>query len=239
MDDKSGEPGPPSGQMSQGRQPEILQKLSASARAQFLDMCQEKRLAAGEHLFDQGTRHARTYLIKKGLVRTYYLAASGREITLAYWSDGDLVGGPDFLGGHDHIWSARAIEPTDVLAISGTDLNELSRRYPDVALSVIAALSFKLRWISLLLQIHCTESVVQRLAHLLVMLGEMYGVPEQDGILIRHHFSQTDLATIAGASRQWVSKTLHELQDAGKIGLQNRQIVIRDIEGLRRLEALP
>lgn len=60
----------------------------------------------GETIFLQGDRHNGIFLIEAGQVRTYYAGPSGREITLAYWTPGHFVGGPEVFGGGLHIWSA-------------------------------------------------------------------------------------------------------------------------------------
>ena len=39
----------------------------------------------------------KSHLIHSGVVRTYYVAPSGKEITIAYWPQGTLVGGPNVL----------------------------------------------------------------------------------------------------------------------------------------------
>jgi len=53
----------------------------------------------GDVLFMQGARHATDFLVTSGAIQTYYVSPLGKEITLAYWSTGDFLGGPDFLGG--------------------------------------------------------------------------------------------------------------------------------------------
>ncbi len=198
-------------------------------------------IPAGQRLFDQGSLHTCTYIVEEGLVRTYYCALSGREITLGYWSEGNLVGGPNFFGGGYHIWSGKAVRKTRVLAIGDSDLKQLATHDPDILFWVAEAMAFKLRWLSILFQLHGTEPVRQRLAKILVMLSDIYGAPEDDrsggAITIKHKISQSDLATLVGASRQWTNKTLNELQELGLITLANRQIRILNLQGLNAMSS--
>lgn len=211
--------------------------LPEEDRTILLAKCSHRRYAKGAPMFAQGQPHCLNFLIESGLVRTYYTSATGKEITLSYWSDGDLIGGPDFLGSHTpHVWSARAIDETLVWSVSPEQLQLLVQRRPAISQFIIASLTFKVAWLSGLLQAFGTQSVVFRLAHLLLRLAEMHGVPASKGeIMIRHHFTQEDLANMVGASRQWVSTTLRHFQRDDIVYSAKGKLVIRNIELLRRI----
>ncbi len=201
----------------------------------FLRCCRRIPLNPGQSLFLQGIEHTHTYVIKSGLIRTYYVSEAGREVTLGYWSSGDLVGGPNLFGGGSHIWSAAANRRSEVLAISGPDLRKFAEADTKVMRWIINVLEFKLRWLSILFQIHGTEDVQHRLAKLLLMLGDLYGEEIDGEIVIKHRISQTDLATLVGASRQWTNKALAQLRDEGFIDMQGRRISLRDPQSLHAI----
>ena len=211
----------------------LLRGLPEPSGERLLTCCRELSVPAGRPLFDQGSLHTCTYILQEGLVRTYYTAATGREVTLAYWSEGDLVGGPNFFGGGYHIWSGTAIRDSRALCVADEDLKRLCVEDPDILFWVAEAMAFKLRWLSILFQLHGTETVCQRLAKLLVMLSDIYGETDSDGgVVIKYKINQGELATLVGASRQWTNKTLNELQQMGLLTLANRQIRILDLGGL-------
>lgn len=202
----------------------------------MLSKCTKKRIPKGRALFAQGERHSANYVIENGLVRTYHTSATGKEITLAYWSDGDLIGGPNFLSAETaHVWSARAVEDTVVWCVRADEFEELVYTHPAIARFVIDSLTFKVFWLSALLQAFGTQSVFFRLAHLLLKLAEMYGVPTKNGIEIPHHFTQEDLANMVGATRQWVSTTLRYFQRDKIVCSTKRHLLIQNIELLRRI----
>lgn len=213
----------------------MLERLSSEELKLLLARCAERNVAAGTPLFSQRAQRTATFIVKRGLIRTYYASPMGKEITVGFWSTGDMVGGPDFFDDVQHVWSGEAVEHSVVWVIKGTDLRDLAVKVPAVAECVMVALSFKLRWVSLLLQNMGTESVYHRLAHLLVSLGEMYGVKCDEGIRIRYPFTQEDLANMICASRQWVSMMFRQLQERGIVRVEKRRLVIRDMEGLRQV----
>lgn len=209
------------------RQRNILATLSDAERQLLVRCCARQEFSPGLNLFAQGQRHSFNFIIENGLVRTYYSSPTGKEITLAYWSEGDLIGGPNFFDdGSTHVWSAKAVEPSRVLAISGRNLKQLTVTIPMIAECVIDALSFKLLWLSLLLQTLGTKSVSKRLAQLLLQLSALYGVERREGVEITYHFTQEDLANMVGATRQWVSMTLSRFQREKIIRISKRKLLI-------------
>ena len=77
-----------------------------------------------------------------------------------------------------------------------------------------------------------TQSMADRLRHLLAYLVELYGVPERTGTVIASTFSHADLAHLIGSTRQWVTISLLRLQKAGVLSYRRRFITIRRPEAL-------
>lgn len=217
---------------------DALAHLAPAARDAFLERATSQVLPAGQLLFEQEAKHRASYLILTGLVRIYYVAPSGREVTLAYWEDGDFVGGPDLFGAVDHVWSGIARKQTRVLSVRGPDLKALAQRHPAILWWVTGALTRKLQWLSILFQLHGTEHVPQRLAKLLLLLADNYGIATEEGTLIRYWENQGDLATLLGASRQWTNRTLHEFERSRLLAFHNRHIVITNEPALRHLNRM-
>ena len=210
---------------NRARQPSLLSILEDSTREAFIAQCNAIWFDAGQSIFLQGEMHEYSYIIKSGAVRTYYVADTGREITLCHWSEGDLVGGPLVFGGGYHVWSGAATKRSEVLAISGPDLRNFASNHDQVYPWIVDVLSFKLGWLSILFQIHGTEHVQERLVKLLIMLGGVFGNEGPHGIVIEHRIDQQDLAALVGASRQWTNKTLTNLRKANLIAIRDRRMV--------------
>lgn len=215
---------------------DLFTQLRAADREAFLAACRTQHIDAGAHLFAQGEPYTTSYLIRSGVVRTYYVAPTGKEITIAYWSAGALVGGPQvFCENRPHIWSAQAASDAVVEAIRGRDLEALSLKIPALAHYLIETLTFKLHWVSVLLQTFGTQSVRSRLAHLLLQLSERYGVPHRDGTLVAHHFSHDELARMVGATRPWVSIAIKKLKKDEIIACSGRHLIVRDRAALGKV----
>ena len=207
-------------------QPDMLAGLDAAGRARVLQKGRSRRFAAGPAVFAQGEKHDGIYLIEDGLVRVFYTAPSGREITLAYWMAGNFVGGPEVFGTGVHVWSGIAERDTRVLALSGAVLRGLVDALPPLAIGVIEGLVFKGNCYSLLAQMLGTRSVVERLAYVLQRLCQLYGVAGAEGIVVATPFTHDDLAHMVGSTRQWVSMTLRRFADQGILVVSRKHLVV-------------
>lgn len=180
----------------------------------------------GNRVFLQGDEHKGIWLIEEGIVRTFYAAPSGRQITLAYWTPGHFVGGPEVFGGGEHVWSADVTQKCRLLYLPAPAIRSLVLGQPSFALCLIEGLVAKGKCYSALAQMLGTRSVVERLSHLLVILAETYGRREGNRLRIDRKLTHDQIATIVGSTRQWVTMTLDKFQKKGTISMARQSIVI-------------
>jgi CRP/FNR family transcriptional regulator, cyclic AMP receptor protein len=183
-------------------------------------------IARGEPVFLQGAPHEGIFLIESGVVRAYYTGPSGREITLAYWTQGHFVGGPEVFRGGLHIWSGVATDDCRLLYLSAGVCRSLVERMPSFAICLIEGLVAKSKCYSALVQMLGTRSAVERLAQLLIILGEVYGRREGNRLTIQRKVTHDQLASIVGVTRQWVTTTLDRFEKKGIISVGRQMIVI-------------
>lgn len=215
--------------------PLLFQRLTAKEREEVLREGQKRVVYRGEMLFSQGTPHDGIFLVESGRLRVFYIAPSGREITLAYWSAGNFVGGPELFGQGQHVWSGVAATHSVVVHLSGKTLRRLIAQIPAFAIGLIEGLTFKGKCYSALAQMLGTRSVTERLAHLLLHLADSYGVKEAGGITIGSAFTHADLAHMVGATRQWVTISLKRLQEQGVLRAEKAKIVVYDLDALHAM----
>jgi CRP-like cAMP-binding protein len=209
-----------------GGPPGLFDGLSENERRKVLSHGSKRVLYKGDELFVQGALHDGIYFIETGRIRVFYIAPSGREITLAYWAPGHFVGGPDIFGGGLHQWSGVAASNSSVVRLPGKALRGLMTEFPPLAIGLLEGLAFKGRCYSALAQMLGTRSVTQRLAHLLLHLARAYGSETPDGTRIDAAFTHADLAHMVGATRQWVTISLKRLGERGILSSAKSGIVI-------------
>ncbi|MFC6790097.1 Crp/Fnr family transcriptional regulator [Methylobacterium komagatae] len=217
---------PEAAPQSNGGQRPLLEGLTEREIALVMEKGRRRVLYRGATLFTQETPNDGIWLVESGRIRVFYAAPSGREITLAYWYPGNFVGGPDVFGTGLHKWSGMAASNSSVLHLPGKALRQLVTQIPTLAIGVIEGLTFKGRCYSTLAQMLGTRSITERLAHLLLHLSDLYGVPEEDGTVIAATFTHADLAHMVGATRQWVTISLKRLSEQGVVATRRTQIVV-------------
>jgi len=207
---------------------DILGHLKAGDRDRILNCGQARTYTAGEHFFQQGETHDGIHLIEFGCVRSYYTSPGGREITLGYWTTGHFVGAPQVFGGGRHMWSSVAIEPSRGVWLPGRDLKALVYKIPDLAVSLIEGLEKKGKCYAALLQLVATRSMSKRLAHLLLTLADHEGKRENGHIALDRRYTHEELASMIGATRQWVSQTLERFEKEEIVARNATVIVVLD-----------
>lgn len=218
-----------------GGQRPLLHGLTEREIALVMERGRRRVIYRGATLFTQETPNDGIWIVESGRIRVFYAAPSGREITLAYWYPGNFVGGPDVFGTGLHKWSGMAASNSSVLHLPGRALRQLVTQIPALAIGVIEGLTFKGRCYSTLAQMLGTRSITERLAHLLLHLADLYGLPEADGTVIAASFTHADLAHMVGATRQWVTISLKRLAAQDVVVTRRSQIVIRRPDVLARM----
>mgnify|MGYP001134538199 CR=1 FL=1 len=211
----------------------MLFGLTATERETVMTLGRHRKFARGDQVFSQGEPHAGIMVILNGEIRSYYIAPSGREITLAYWTVGHFVGGPEIFGGGVHIWSGEATKDCEVLFLASDVLREAILGIPQFALNIVEALVFKASCFSALLQFVGTRPTGETLAHLLLVLAGEQGALNREDVLLDQRYTQEELAKMVGATRQWVATTLSRMKRDGLLDIVNTRIRIRNIERLR------
>jgi CRP/FNR family transcriptional regulator, cyclic AMP receptor protein len=219
---------------TQAAAPDLLARLTPTERQRLTAASTLMRFRAGQSVFRQGEAHTGMFVIVSGEVRTFYTGPSGREITLAYWSAGNFVGGPAVFGGGAHVWSGDAMRATQALHVRGPELRRLMAQSPNLALALVEALEHKGRCYSEMIHMLGTRSASERLAQMLLLLAERDGRKTARGVAISRTLTYDDLAKMVGATRQWVTTTLERLAEQGMIDSNRKRIVIIDAARLRR-----
>jgi CRP-like cAMP-binding protein len=206
--------------------PDIFANLSADDVSRIIAAGKKVDFEAGDHLFRQGEPHEGIFILRAGTVRSYYVSPAGREITLANWTPGNFVGGPEIFGGGVHVWSGIATKSGHAIFLPGSAVRTLMAEVPNFAVGLVHGLAFKGKCYSALLQMLGTRSVVERLALVILNLTERQEIEDGYCIVVTRPVSHEELAGLVGATRQWISMTLDRFRKRGLIDVRNRRLVV-------------
>lgn len=204
-----------------------LQKIHAAALA---DTVHKQKL-----VFRQGGKAERIFVLVKGCIRIVQTSRGGDQIIARFITPGELFGTlPIFTNG---IFSADAIavESSETLSWSKTELIALAGQYPCIALNLIRIIGEQLTEVQCRLCELTTKTAEQRIAHALIRLGSKAGQSVGDLTAILIPVRRKDLAEISGTTLHTASRTLAAWEKAGMLMSQSQKLFIRDLSGIKRI----
>ncbi|MHB0867641.1 MAG: Crp/Fnr family transcriptional regulator [Thermoleophilia bacterium] len=210
----------------------VFQGMSDAELDEIVPLVVQRRLRKDTVIFHEHDPAAAFYLVKKGRVKIYKVAPDGREQVLAMLGDGQIFGDVPTFDGGPYPATAATMDDSELYLIRREDLLAVVRRYPEIAIKVIAVLGARLRQSLELVHDLSFKQVPHRLAGLLLKLGEEYGEQQEAGTLINLSLSRQELADIVGTSRETVTRELKKMERAGLLAIDRRHITITDREQL-------
>lgn len=212
----------------------LLGGLSADDRDALLSLGRTVALENGATLIREGECSYDVYVLLSGWYKVLATGDSGREVVMAIRTGGDIVGELASLDGQPRIATVRAVGHCETRRIGQSDFRRYLASHPDAALLVTRSVAEKLRSATRRRLELSTSSLPERLARILVELGQSYGLATQEGIVVGVALTQTDLAALVGAADPTVHRALTALRRDGVISTKYRKIVIRDLAELHR-----
>jgi CRP-like cAMP-binding protein len=198
----------------------LFADLEEGELERFSQVAVPRSFPAGTRVFHEGDSSDACYIVSEGSFRVTREHSDGRAITLATLGPGEIFGELAMLDGDKRSASAESITDGTLLALPANDVRGLLARNPQIALKLVAGLVRRLRQANARLSRQSFQTVPSRVAGILLQLSRDNGAGDEDGgepteVTIR--MNQTDLAQLAGTSRESVSRFLAELERAGVV----------------------
>jgi len=194
-----------------------------------------KLFTSGELLFSEGEPCNGLHIIAQGKVRIFKTSANGREQVLAVNVPGESVAELPVFDGGPFPASAVAIDNAEIAFISRRDFQTYCMEHPEVSLKVLQVVGSRLRRLVGIIEELSFTTIRQRLISSLLKLAQSEGKKTSRGIEFLLPTTHQELASQLGTVRELVSRNLMRLQAEGLLDVDARQIVVKDLEGLRAL----
>ncbi len=204
-----------------GRSP-IFGALSPCGRVALAAAGASVELARGARLFSAGDAGDAAYLLLKGELEVSLSRADGGETWLASLTSGAIIGDMAVLDGGRRSADVTATRACALLRLHDDAVIAALTAEPETALRLVRVLVGRLRSVNSLVEAASKLDVGARLARLLLEAER------------RETRSQTDLARIAGTTRESVNRKLAAWRAAGWIDISLRGIEVCDAAALKR-----
>jgi CRP/FNR family transcriptional regulator, cyclic AMP receptor protein len=217
----------------------LFSDLEDDELERFSHVAVPRSFPAGTRVFHEGDNSDACYIVKSGTFRVTREHSDGRAITLATLEPGEIFGELAMLDGDKRSASAEALTDGELLALPAGDVRSLLSRHPEIALKLVAGLVRRLRAANVRISRQSFQTVPSRVAGILAQLsreaqeGNANGAETNGAGEVTLRMNQTDLAQLAGTSRESVSRFLAELERAGVVRAGRGRVTVLDPPKLR------
>ena len=212
-----------------------LGRLEPADRALLLRLGHPRRFRHGARIIVQGDHSDHVLLMLSGLVKVTLDTPDGREVVLCVLGAGDLLGEFEVLEGLAQRAAGNvAVLPVECRVIPGEEFMAALEAHPQMLLAMVRAILTRLHAADRRREASASLGVSRSLAGFLVELVDRYGTPDGSVIDLSIHLTQEELASLISTSRDSAVRGLSALRSRGFIATHRRQIVVTDLDGLRR-----
>lgn len=193
-----------------------------------------RRFRRNEVIFHAGDPGDSLFIVESGSVKIVLASAEGEEAIIATLRRGDFFGELAVLDGAERSATAVAFEPTELGALSRGPFLELVDSQAGLRTALLTSLAAELRRLTRHVEELHFLDLPGRLAMRLAELARETDPSGRD-VHLPWPYTQSDLASMIGGSRQSVNRLLSGLSDEGLLRFERDAIVIPDVEALARV----
>jgi CRP-like cAMP-binding protein len=169
------------------------------------------------------------FVVRTGRVKVVLLGEDGREVILGMLEVGEYFGELSLIDDQPRSAHVIAMEDSALLILRREDFRRRVEETPAVAWALLSGLSRRLRQADSKIGGLVLLDVPGRVAKLLTDLSREAGSDAMPRVL-----THQNIAHMIGASRETVSRTMKDFQEAGWIGVVRRRVTITDRPALEK-----
>lgn len=166
------------------------------------------------------------FMILFGRVKVTILGDDGREIILTVLGAGDFFGEMSLLDNEPRSATAIATEETELVSLLRSDFEMVLADNKEIALGLIRVLTQRLRRADQQIETLALLDVYGRVARLIVDLAREEGRRLKDGRVAFRRATHQEIANRIGTTRETVTRILKDLERAGRIKVEGRELVV-------------
>jgi CRP-like cAMP-binding protein len=206
----------------------IFADLDPASVASLERLAEVRDYADGAVIVSQEERGDSLFVLVRGKVKVVLYGDSGREIILEIFkAPGDFFGEMSLLDNEPRSATVIADEASRLLVLSRRDFQSHIEAHPRTALRVLTELSRRLRRADAVIGNLALLDVYGRLAGKLRELAASEGEEVEDGVVLRHRPTQSEIAATIGTSRETVSRALSDLARRGYVVMSGKRLLLR------------
>jgi CRP-like cAMP-binding protein len=213
---------------------ELFASLEPEVRQRVIAAAVPRTYRKGQLLFVENDPGESLIVLRRGAVAVFRTAPTGERAVLSVIRPPEAFGELSLLDGSPRSASAEAIEDCSALALSRAAFTELVQSHPRILEAVMRSLGALIRRLTEQTADHVFLDLPGRVAKTLVRLAGDNPAP-----MVTIELNQSQLAEMAGGSRQSVNQAIGSFASRGWLRTEGRRIVVTDLPALRRRAGMP
>jgi CRP/FNR family transcriptional regulator len=193
-----------------------------------------KPMQKGQYLYREGDEFQSVFAVRSGTLKAYKTTDDGREQVTGFYFPGEILG-MDGISKNTHASSATTLETSAICEIPFSDLSELSSLMPNLQRHFFQLMSREITEDQLLITLLSKNSAEERVAALLLSISSRNARRKLSATQFRLPMSRVDIGNYLGLTVETVSRVFSRMQKLDVIRVDNKEIDILDIQGIRRL----
>jgi len=211
----------------------LFERADEVALGDIARRLQRRRFRRHEIIFHQGDPGDSLHIVSSGAVKIVLPSLEGEEAIIATLRSGDFFGELALLDGAPRSATAVAVEPSETWTLSRELLRSLLEHDASLRDSLLAGVARELRRITGHVQELHFLDLAGRLASRLARLAREADADANE-VRLDWPYTQSDLASMIGGTRQSVNKLLSVLVERGLVVIEKDTLLIPDVDALER-----
>ena len=183
-----------------------------------------------DYIYFEADASNKVYLIEKGKVKIGYYTEKGEEVVKAILSKGELFGEKAILGELTRDEFAMSVDrTTSICPVDVSTMHDLMRDNKSLSFRVYKLIGLRLKRLERRLELLLFKDAETRVDEFLKELADDYGYccPKTGDTVIRHPYTQKDIARLIGTSRPTFNSIMNRLKSSGRIDFSRNEIRLK------------
>ncbi len=210
----------------------LFSDMQPAELARLAQGCQLRRLARGEMVFHVGQPCEEFHVTVMGQVKLFALSPTGQEKVIELIGPGASFAEALMFTGKPYIINAQALTDSLLLSVGKPAVLTEIEQDPKFALRMLAGISRRLHGLVHDVQAYALHSGMQRVIGYLLRDQAVEDCATGEVITVSLPVSKATIASRLSLTPEYFSRVLHELEAAGLIRIDKRDIQILDARKL-------
>ncbi len=210
----------------------LFQEMNATELERLAEGCSLRRLARGDMVFRCGEPCEAFHVTVTGQVKLFALSPAGQEKVIELAGPGISFAEALMFTDRPYFIDAQALTDTLLLTVSKHAVIEEIERDSRFALRMLAGISRRLHGLVRDVEAYALHSGMQRVIGYLLRDQQAEDCVSGDVIIVSLPVSKATIASRLSLTPEYFSRVLHELEAAGLIEVDKRDIHILDAQQL-------